>query len=86
MSKPVLKGQDEQGKNIWEDVKTKVSNRELKEMVEAYKTRTPREKAAEPRESAREKLDALVKDTADKLSPDKKPKAKAKAKTEGPEL
>ena len=86
VSKPVLKGQDEQGKNIWEDVKTKVSNRELKEMVEAYKTRTPREKAAEPRESAREKLDALVKDTADKLSPDKKPKAKAKAKTEGPEL
>ena len=86
VSKPVLKGQDEQGKNIWEDVKTKVPNRELKEMVEAYKTRTPREKAAEPRESAREKLDALVKDTADKLSPDKKPKAKAKTKAKGPEL
>ena len=55
-------------------------------MVEAYKTRMPREKAAEPRESAREKLDALVKDTADKLSPDKKPKAKAKTKAKGPEL
>lgn len=85
VSKPVLKGQDEQGKNIWEDQKTKVPNRELKGMVEAYKTRTPQEKAAEPRESAREKLDALVKDTAAKLSPEKAPKAKSKSK-KGPEL
>ena len=37
-------------------------------MVEAYKTRAPQERSAEPRESAREKLDALVKDTAAKLS------------------
>ena len=80
VSKPVLKGQDEQGKNIWEDQKTKVSNRELKGMVEAYKTRAPQEKSAEPRESAREKLDALVKDTAAKLSPEKTPKAKTKSK------
>mgnify|MGYP000945979957 CR=1 FL=1 len=86
VTKPVLKGQDEQGKNIWEDTKTQIPNRELKSMVEAYKTRAPQEKSAEPRESAREKLDALVKDTAEKLSVDKKPKVKAKAKTKGPDL
>lgn len=86
VTKPVLKGQDEQGKNIWEDVKTKVPNQELKGMVEAYKTRSPKtrdQKADAPRESAREKLDALVKDTAEKLSPEK-PKSRPKAK--GPEL
>ncbi len=43
------------------------------------------QKAAEPRESTREKLDALVKDTASKLTPEKTPKAKSKAK-KGPEL
>lgn len=36
-------------------------------------------------ESAREKLDALVKDTASKLAPEKTPKAKTKSK-KGPEL
>lgn len=88
VTKPVLKGQDEQGKNIWEDQKTKVPNKELKGMVEAYKAKAPQardQKAAEPRESAREKLDALVKDTAAKLSPEKAPKAKSKTK-KGPEL
>ena len=54
-------------------------------MVDAYKTRAPQAKGAQPRESAREKLDALVKDTAEKLSPEKPPKAKSKAK-KGPEL
>ena len=78
VTKPVLKGQDEQGKNIWEDVKTKVPNKELKGMVEAYKTRDPQTREAQPRESAREKLDALVKDTAAKLTPEKTPKAKSK--------
>lgn len=86
VTKPVLVGQDEAGKNIWEDQKTKVPNRELKGMVEAYKAKAPQAKETQPRESAREKLDALVKDTADKLSPDKKPKAKAKTKAKGPEL
>ena len=84
VSKPVLKGQDEQGKNIWDDQKTKVPNSELKGMVEAYKTRAPLEKSAQPKESAREKLDALVKDTASKVAVDK-PKAKTKSK-KGPEL
>ena len=83
VTKPVLKGQDEQGKNIWEDVKTKVPNKELKGMVEAYKTRDPQAREVQPRESAREKLDALVKDTASKLSPEKAPKAKSR---KAPEL
>ena len=88
VTKPVLKGQDEHGKNIWEDQKTRVPNQELKSMVEAYKTRAPQtrdQRAAEPRESAREKLDALVKDTASKLTPEKVPKTKSKTK-KGPEL
>ena len=85
MTKPTLQGQDDKGKNIWQDVKTQVPNTELKAMVEAYKTRAPQEKAAQPRESAREKLDALVKDTASKLTPEKTPKTKSKTK-KGPEL
>ena len=84
VTKPTLQGQDDKGKNIWQDVKTQVPNTELKAMVEAYKTRTPQEKAAQPRESAMEKLDALVKDTAVKVSIDKS--KRTKAKTKGPEL
>ena len=84
VTKPTLMGQDDAGKNVWQDVKTEVPNRDLKAMVEAYKTRGPQEKTTEHRESAREKLDALVKDTAAKVSIDK-PKAKTKAK-KGPEL
>ena len=53
-------------------------------MVESYKTRAPESKESQPRESAREKLDALVKDTASKVAADK-PKAKTKSK-KGPEL
>ncbi len=37
--KSVARGVDEQGKTIWENEKTKVPNKELKAMVEAYKTR-----------------------------------------------
>ena len=84
VTKPMLQGQDDRGKNIWQDVKTQVPNTELKAMVESYKTRAPQEKFAQPKESAREKLDALVKDTASKVAVDK-PKAKTKSK-KGPEL
>ena len=84
VTKPALMGQDEAGKNVWQDVKTDVPNRDLKAMVESYKTRAPQVKTAEHRESAREKLDALAKETAAKVSIDK-PKAKTKAK-KGPEL
>ena len=85
VSKPIQKGTDEAGRRIWEDVKSEVPNRELKSMVEAYKTRGQQERQSEPRESAREKLDTMVKSTAEKLSGDKKPKARPKAKN-GPEL
>ncbi len=84
VTKPTLQGQDDKGKNIWKDAKTQVLNTELKAMVEAYKARTSQEKAAQPRESAMEKMDALVKDTAAKVSLDKPKKSKTKAK--GPEL
>ena len=85
VTKPTLKGQDDKGRNIWDNVKTNVPNRELKSMVEAYKTRTPQtrvSKTAAPRESTREKLDSIVKETAEKLSPNKPPKTKSKVKKE----
>ena len=84
VTKPNLIGQDEAGKNIWEDVKTQVPNRDLKTMVEAYKTREPKAKEAQHRASARDQLNALVKETAVKVAADK-PKAKTKSK-KGPEL
>ena len=84
VTKPTLQGQDDKGKNIWQDVKTQVPNTELKAMVEAYKTRAPQAKETQPRESAMEKLDALVKDTAAKVSSER-PKAKTKSK-KSPEL
>ena len=84
VTKPTLQGKDDKGKNIWQDVKTHVPNTELKAMVESYKTRAPQTKETQPRESAMEKLDALVKDTAAKVSLDK-PKTKTKSK-KGPEL
>jgi hypothetical protein len=55
-TKPTIQGQDDKDKNIWQDVKTRVPNRD--------------------------ELNALVKDTAAKVSIDK-PKAKTK---KGPEL
>ena len=35
VTKPTLQGQDDKGKNIWQDVKTQVPNTELKAMVTA---------------------------------------------------
>ena len=65
-------------------MKTQVPNKELKAMVESYKTRDPQSKEAQHRASARDELNALVKDTAAKVAADK-PKAKTKSK-KGPEL
>ena len=65
-------------------MRTQVPNRDLKAMVEAYKTREPQAKEAQHRASARDELNALVKDTAAKVSIDK-PKDKTKSK-KGPEL
>lgn len=40
IKKPVIKGQNEEGKNIWENEFKEISNVELKSMLEAYKTRS----------------------------------------------
>ena len=81
VTKPTVVGHDKTGRNVWEDKKTPVPNKLLKEMVEAYKAKAPQVQEAPPRESAREKLDALKKDSVPKAVEDK-PKAKAKAKKE----
>ena len=70
------------GEIVWENRKESVPNAELKEMVEAYKTRNPKARKAGSRESAREKLDSLAKETAAKLSPEGR---KAKPRDCGPE-
>ena len=74
--------EDVDGEIVWENRKESVPNAELKEMVEAYKTRSPRTRETGSRESAREKLDSLTKETAAKLSPEGR---KAKPKDRGPE-
>ena len=48
VSRPFLAGQDETGRNIWEKRLRVVSNRELKEMVEFYKTRGRGERSSAP--------------------------------------
>ncbi len=48
VSRPFLAGQDETGRNIWEREKRTVPNRELKEMVEFYKTRGRGERSSAP--------------------------------------
>ena len=70
------------GEIIWENRKESIPNAELKEMVEAYKTRNPKAREAGSRESAREKLDSLAKETAAKLCPEGR---KAKPRDFGPE-
>ena len=56
VSRPFLAGQDETGRNIWEKRLRVVSNRELKEMVEFYKTRDRGERSSTPqgREASQE--------------------------------
>lgn len=70
------------GEIVWENRKESVPNAELKGMVEAYKTRAPQTKETRSRESAREKLDSLAKETVAKLSPEGR---KAKPKDREPE-
>ncbi|MCR4752424.1 MAG: hypothetical protein K5852_09035 [Eubacterium sp.] len=65
------------GEAVWENRRISVSNRELKELVEAYKGRSTREKEAESGESVKEKLDSLAKGNTAKGPPMKK-KALAK--------
>ena len=81
VTKPIVVGQDDAGKNIWQDEKTQVPNTKLKAMVEAYKDRAPQAKEVQPKESAREKLDALAKSPAAKA-----PATKSRSKAKQPEL
>lgn len=52
VSRPFLAGQDENGKNRWDSERRSVPNRELKEMVEFYKTRGRDEKSAPQKDKA----------------------------------
>lgn len=67
-------GQDEAGKNIWEPEMTKISNKELKSMVEFYKER-PRESVKQKMEEKKAEVQAS-KDAAEKAP--KKTKSKSK--------
>ena len=53
VTKLVLKGQDENGKNIWEDQRTKGPNQKLKSMVEAYKTRQRKSRSSNAKRQPR---------------------------------
>ena len=66
VARPFLAGQDETGRNIWEKRLRVVSNRELKEMVEFYKTRGRGERSSAPqgREASQERKDTGA-ETAD---------------------
>ena len=82
VTKNIAKGVDENGKTIWENEKTKVPNRELKSMVEAYKTRdkaqeNTQEEAAKP--SLKDKIEKKAKEASEKeAKAPKKTKSKAK--------
>ena len=65
VSKPTLQGYDDKGRNLWQEEKSQIPNRELKELVEFYKTKIPQMMETEepkPRGSACEELDKLAKD------------------------
>ena len=84
VSRPFLAGQDEKGRNIWDSKKRTVSNRELKELVEFYKSRgrderTPassdrqtQEKAAGDRSGGPQKAEPETEGPGDK-APEKNP-------------
>ena len=70
-------GQDDAGKPLWETVKTQVSNKELKEMVEHYKTRdksSMKEKLEEKKEEVAKNEKKAPEKAADKTKSTKKTK------------
>ncbi len=71
VSRPFLAGQDENGRNIWEKRLRSVRNRELKEMVEFYKSRGRNERhpASQGRET-KTKAESDRSDTGQKAAPD----------------
>ncbi len=54
LKRSVYAGQDENGRSMWDKQYTKVSNRVLKEMVEAYKDKNRVKEASYDKESRRE--------------------------------
>lgn len=73
VQRSVKVGQDEQGKPIWDTEKTKIPNKELKKMVEAYKDRS------RDRVSMKEKLSEKKAVVAEQ-KPAEKYQTKAKSK------
>ncbi len=71
---------DGTGKTVWNDEKRELPNTELKALVEAYKTKAPRE---ETRKSVRETIDEMMQKNGGRLVP-AKPEHERKRK--GPEL
>ena len=71
LSRSVLQGQDETGKNIWGRETREVSNRELKALVESYKDRS------QDRSSVMEDLAGKKAEAGERPA---KPKNKAKSK------
>lgn len=63
---------NDDGEKVWVNRQYTVRNADLKAMVEAYKTRTPQDREAGGRKSARATLGAMVKETAEKLSAEHK--------------
>ena len=74
LHRSVKVGQDDQGKPIWDTEKTKVTNRELKRMVESYKDKD------RDRVSMKEKLPEKKAEVAQQ-TPSEKPMAKSKENT-----
>lgn len=80
VTKPVLVGRNEEGKNQWKDEKTKVPNKELKGMVEFYKEKTSLKEKMEQNKGqvAESKKTQALENSQDRTA--------AKPKTKGNEL
>ena len=66
LRRSVRTGEDEAGKPLWETTKTQVSNKELKEMVEHYKTKdrsSMKDKLAEKKEEVKKPVEKAEKTT-----------------------
>ena len=89
ISKPVLKGKDENGKNMYENSRERVTNTELKGMVEYYKEKereipeTALENAAADKSNNKSFKDR-VKEAKEQIGKDKAPK-KTKEKSKNME-
>ncbi len=89
-----ITGQDENGKNVYENTNTQVSNTELKAMVEHYKTRDreqtqDKEQVADKpatEKSFKEQMQEAKAEAKEKNSVAKETKTKQKSKSKGQEI